>query len=90
MEPGRPARLPDGPKPTPPKWFDGLTTEGCTMDIKVQGDKLVITIDIAKANFDAALPSASGKTKVLASTRGFANYATPHGVVGLSLNATTK
>jgi len=60
------------------------------MNVAVNGDKLVITIDISKAAFEAALPSTSGKSRVVASTRGFANYATPHGTVGLSLNATTK
>lgn len=60
------------------------------MNVEIKGDKLVITIDIAKANFEAAVPSASGKSRVLASTRGFANYSTPNGLVGLSLNATTK
>jgi hypothetical protein len=60
------------------------------MDIKLNGDKLVITIDVSKASFDAATPSTSGKTKVVASTRGFSTYMTPHGAVALSLNATTK
>jgi hypothetical protein len=60
------------------------------MDIKVQGDKLVITIDISAEAFKGALPSSSGKTRVVASTHGFANYVTPNGSLGLSLNATTK
>lgn len=60
------------------------------MLVKIEGDKLVITIDISKEAFANAQPSTSGKTKVVASTRGFANYATPNGTVGLSLNATTK
>lgn len=60
------------------------------MDIKVQGDKLVITIDISAAAFKDAPPSSSGKSRVVASTHGFANYVTPNGQLGLSLNATTK
>lgn len=60
------------------------------MNVEIKGDKLVITIDVSKAAIDAAPNSASGKSRVVASTRGFANYATPHGTVGLSLNATTK
>jgi hypothetical protein len=60
------------------------------MEVKINGDKLVITIDVSAEAFKAAPPSTSGKSRVVASTRGFANYATPHGVVGLSLNATTK
>lgn len=51
---------------------------------KIEGDKLVITIDVSKAALEAAEPSKSGKTKVLASTGGFTGY----GAVKLSLNAT--
>ncbi len=51
---------------------------------KIDGDKLVLTIDISKAAKDAAQPSKSGKTKVLATTSGFTGY----GDVKVSLNAT--
>lgn len=47
-------------------------------------NKLVITIDVSQAAKDKAEPSKSGKSKVLASTRGFTRF----GDVGLSLNAT--
>lgn len=57
-----------------------------SMSVKQEGDKLVITIDVSEKAKAAAVPSASGKSKVLASTRGFTNY----GDVGLSLNATIK
>lgn len=60
------------------------------VNMEVKGDKLVITLDVAKAAFDNASPSSSGKTKVLASTRGFTGIQTPNGVVQVSLNATTK
>lgn len=60
------------------------------MDMKLNGDKLVITIDVSKAAFDAALPSSTGKTKVVASTRGFTGLQTPNGVVQIALNATCK
>lgn len=60
------------------------------MQVEIKGDKLVITIDVSKAAFESAPASASGKTRVVASTRGFANYITPNGSVGLSLNATCK
>lgn len=56
--------------------------------MEVKGDNLVITIDTSKASFDAASPSQSGKTKVLASTRGFTGVSTPLGTVKVSLNAT--
>jgi hypothetical protein len=58
------------------------------MDIKVQGDKLVITIDVSKAAREKAVPSSSGKTNVIATTRGFTGVSTPDGLVKLSLNAT--
>lgn len=51
---------------------------------KIEGDKLVITLDISKAARDSAEPSKSGKTKVLATTGGFTGY----GDVKVSLNAT--
>ena len=51
---------------------------------EIKGDTLVLTIDISKAARDAAEPSKSGKTKVLASTRGFTRF----GDVAVSLNAT--
>ena len=55
---------------------------------KVEGDKLVITIDCSKAAHEAAVPSSTGKSKVLASTRGFTTVNTPSGLVKVSLNAT--
>ena len=40
------------------------------IEYKRTGDKLVLTIDISKASLDAATLSASGKSKVVASTNG--------------------
>jgi hypothetical protein len=60
------------------------------MDVKINGDKLVITIDVSADALKAAPPSASGKTRVVASSHGFANFSTPAGMVSVSLNATTK
>ena len=60
------------------------------MDVKIVNDQLIITIDVSKKAFEGAPPSSSGKTRVVASTHGFANYVTPNGSLGLSLNATTK
>jgi hypothetical protein len=56
------------------------------MNVKgeIKGDTLVLTIDISKAAKDAAQPSKSGKTKVLATTSGFTGF----GDVKVSLNAT--
>lgn len=51
---------------------------------EVKGDKLVLTIDLSKASRDAAAPSKSGKSRILATTSGFTGY----GDVKVSLNAT--
>lgn len=58
------------------------------MQMKIEGNKLVITLDVSKEAFDAATPSASGKTKVIDSSRGFTGISTPNGIVKVSLNAT--
>lgn len=55
-----------------------------TVSGRIEGDKLVLTIDISAKAREAAEPSKSGKTKVLASTRGFTRF----GDVAVSLNAT--
>lgn len=56
------------------------------MNIKgeVKGDTLVLFIDISKAAREAAQPSKSGKTKILATTSGFTGF----GDIKVSLNAT--
>lgn len=51
---------------------------------KIDGDKLILTIDISKAAREAAQPSTSGKTLVVASTNGFTRF----GDVACSLNVT--
>jgi len=51
---------------------------------KMEGDKLILTIDVSKAARDAAAPSKSGKTCILATTGGFTRF----GDVSVSLNAT--
>ena len=51
---------------------------------KMEGDKLILTIDCSKAARDAATPSKSGKTTILATTGGFTRF----GDVSVSLNAT--
>lgn len=64
-------------------------TEEFVMKFEVQGDTLTITIDVSKKARDAAPPSTSGKSNVLASTRGFTGISTPAGLVKLGLNVTT-
>lgn len=51
---------------------------------EIKGDKLILTIDVSDAARKAAAPSASGKTLVLASTRGFTRF----GDVSVSVNCT--
>lgn len=74
-------------KVEPLGWSDGHHTEECPMKNvtgEIKGDKLILTIDLSKASRDAAEPSKSGKSKVLATTSGFTGY----GDVKVSLNAT--
>jgi len=56
------------------------------VQVKKQGDTLVLTIDISATARAAAEVSKSGKTKVLATTHGFTNYEG----VGISLNAVVR
>ena len=57
------------------------------MEMQVKGDKLVITIDVSKAARDGAPLSKSGKSRVVASTNGFAEVANG---LKLGLNLITK
>lgn len=54
------------------------------MKIEQKGDSLVITVDCSAEARKTATPSSTGKTMVLATTRGFTRY----GDVGVSLNVT--
>jgi hypothetical protein len=73
-------------KVEPLEWFGGHHTEECTMNVqgKIEGDKLVLTIDLSKAAREAAKPSSTGKSKLIATTSGFTGF----GDVKVSLNAT--
>ena len=51
---------------------------------KMEGDKLILTIDCSKAAREQASLSKTGKTLILASTGGFTRF----GDVAISLNAT--
>lgn len=51
---------------------------------QVTGDVLTITIDVSAKAREAAKPSSTGKSMVLATTSGFTRF----GDVGLSLNCT--
>ena len=51
---------------------------------ELKGDLLILTIDVSKAARDAAQPSASGKTRILATTHGFTGF----GDIKVSVNCT--
>jgi hypothetical protein len=57
------------------------------MNFDIKDGKLVITVDISAKAVEAAQPSASGKTKTLATTGGY-NWGT--GVKGLGFNLTVS
>ena len=48
------------------------------IELKVEGDKLIVTMDISKQSIDEATPSASGKTYLVASTGSASPVPTKH------------
>jgi hypothetical protein len=54
------------------------------MQHKIEGDKLILTIDISKDALAKAVPSSTGKTLVVDTTSGFTRL----GPVSVSLNCT--
>ena len=59
------------------------------MNIQVEGDTLVIRVDIGAAAFKNAPPSSSGKTRLIATTGGNTAYATKHGQLKVGVNVYT-
>jgi hypothetical protein len=59
-------------------------------DIKLDGDKLVITIDVSKAAIEKAPPSKTGRTYLVASTGPAVAVPTPHGELRLQFNLMAK
>jgi len=57
-------------------------TNGRALDFWMDGDRLVITIDCSPGKIEAAEPSSSGKTRIVAKTGGFI----PVGNVKFGLN----
>jgi hypothetical protein len=58
---------------------------------KMQGSKLIIEVDLSKQNIDAAPPSSTGKTRLVASTGGPVELPAVNGrVIKFALNVTTK
>lgn len=90
-----PTRSPDGSLHDAaglPEW-SGRPVQGCNPEriktmrnvtAKIEGDFLVIRVNVGKDARAKSEPSKSGKTKVLASTSGFVRFED----IGLSLNAT--
>jgi len=56
------------------------------MNIEVKDDKLIIEVDVSPTALAKAEVSKSGKTRLAATTHGFAEY----GPVKVSLNVTCK
>lgn len=71
-----------GPATTAPEYVDHV---GDNVRIEVTGDVLTITVDL-RQDFGA---SSSGKTSVVASTRGFAGITTHRGI-SIALNVNRK
>lgn len=59
------------------------------VNFKVENGKLVIIIDVSKEAIAAAEPSSTGKTKTVATTRGF-NWGTGIAGLGFSLTVSAK
>ena len=57
---------------------------------RIEGNTLIIELDISPEAVKAAKPSATGKTRLVASTHGVLPIATPNGMVTLALNLMTK
>jgi hypothetical protein len=58
------------------------------MQMKVQGNKLIIEVDVAADTLKKALPSSSGKSRVVATTHGFIGV--DGAPVRVSLNVITR
>lgn len=58
---------------------------------EVKGNKLIVTMDISKAQIDRARPSSSGKTMIVASTEGSVKVEGPNGSnLSYSINLMNK
>lgn len=58
---------------------------------EVKGDKLIITVDLNKKEIQSAKPSATGRTKIVASTRGNTKVGEFHGSsIAFALNVMAK
>ncbi len=61
------------------------------MNIQVKGNSLVIEVDVSPATLKSAPPSASGKSRLVASTRGSTQVSLPGGgSVSVGLNVFIK
>jgi hypothetical protein len=62
-------------------------TEANMVDVKREGDKLIITLDVSATAIAAARPSTTGKSRIVQGTGG---YIPIEGGMKLSLNLITK
>ncbi len=61
------------------------------IEYKVTGSKLVIEVDMSKQAIDRAPPSTTGKTRLVASTRGYQPLQTTSGQkLAMALTVTVK
>jgi len=61
------------------------------VNFEVDGDLLRITVDLSPHTIAAAMPSGSGKTRLVASTSGFIQLPPANGVkLSLGLNVTAR
>ena len=57
---------------------------------QITKDTLTITIDISRESIAQAIPSSTGKTRLVASTHGAMPIQTAHGTLTLALNLMVK
>ena len=57
---------------------------------RIEGEKIIVEIDVNDAAMRGAVMSKSGKSKIIASTGGFVSILTKRGAVALSLNLISK
>jgi len=60
------------------------------VESRVEGNKLIITVDLSVAALKAAQPSASGKSRVVGTTGGFRTVDGIRTMVSFALNVTVK
>ncbi len=65
-----------------------MTANENNVQTEIKGDKLVITVDVSKKVLDKAQPSSTGKSRLVASTRGMMKL--DHNNLEIGLNVIQK